>query len=159
MKIKNIRNIFKKKPKIKIPTISKPLSGRSTRTVDKSEYERICNKTLYDAIGSKGCLPASLRDMLEGFDAENNPITTEQAEQIIYSLLQIAVSARANMLDAFIETAKHGDTVNDYKNKINNIHNLISKSEVSNNDMATVNSDYDEFKNSIREENYVRAAK
>lgn len=154
-----IKNIFKKKPKRKIPAIKKPSVSRSARMVEKSEYERICDKVLYETIGPKGCLPTALQDMLKAFDAENNPITVEQAEQIIYALIQRAVAARSDMLDAFIETAKVGDTAKDYRKKINNIHNLISKDDVSNNDMTTVNSDYDEFKNSIREETSVKAAK
>ncbi len=147
-----LKSLLKKKLKKKIPFKKKPLLNKLAKTVEKSEYERICDKALYETIGSKGCLPSELYELLDGFDAETNPVTVEQAEQIIYALLQKAVAARAGMLDAFVETAKTGDTAKNYRQKINNIHNLISKEDVSSNEVDTVNNDYDEFKNSIREE-------
>ncbi|MBR3835953.1 MAG: hypothetical protein IKJ69_04095 [Clostridia bacterium] len=120
---------------------------KQSKVVGKSEYEMICDIALNRAIGSNGCLTETLNQLLDDFDAETNPITVEQAEEIIGVLLQKAVVVRSDMMDTFVETAKDGETAMKYRRKLNNIHSLISKCDISNNRVQTATNEYNDYIN------------
>ncbi len=88
---------------------------------DKSEYERVSERILEDVYSDGGLLDKYLREQLEGYNPETNPLTAPEAERIIYGLLDLAGAERTRYMSGFVDVCKEGSEVGKYYKDISKI--------------------------------------
>lgn len=101
--------------KEKTPT---PLEGLDT----KGEFERLTDELIQETIGSDGEMMQHLNRMLEGYSADKNPLSVQDAKNILFSVLLVAVRQRRRLSGRIAASVEKGVLFNQYYGKMREIN-------------------------------------
>lgn len=84
----------------------------------RGELEKITDQLLEETIGPNGLISTTFQERLEGYDPQTNPISAQEAEALIHSLLRIAVAQRKTIVERIANSVEAGNLYQRYYSKV-----------------------------------------
>ena len=88
----------------------------------KGEFERLPDELIQETIGSDGEMIRQLNRILEGYSADKNPLSIQDAKNILFSVLLVAVRQRRRLSGRIATSVERGVLFNQYYGKIRDIN-------------------------------------
>ena len=92
------------------------------RLDEKGEFERLTDELIQETIGSDGEMMRQLNRILEGYSADKNPLSVQDAKNILFSVLLVAVRQRRRLSGRIAASVEKGGLFNQYYGKIRDIN-------------------------------------
>lgn len=88
----------------------------------KGEFERLTDQLIQETIDSDGEMMQLLNRILEGYSADKNPLSVQDAKNILFSVLLVAVRQRRRLSGRIAASVEKGVLFNQYYGKIRDIN-------------------------------------
>lgn len=88
----------------------------------KGEFERLTDELIQETIDSDGEMMRQLDRMLAGYSADKNPLSIQDAKNILFSVLLVAVRQRRRLSGRIAASVEKGVLFNQYYGKIQDIN-------------------------------------
>ena len=95
-----------------------PIEGLDT----KGEFERLTDELIQETIASDGEMMQQLDRILKGYSADKNPLSIQDAKNILFSVLMVAVRQRRRLSGRIAASVEKGVLFNQYYGKIRDIN-------------------------------------
>ena len=88
----------------------------------KGEFERLTDELIQETISSDGEMMQQLNRMLDGYSADQNPLSVQDAKNILFSVLLVAVRQRRRLSGRIATSVEKGALFSQYYGKIREIN-------------------------------------
>lgn len=120
------------------------------------EMESITNRLIYDTLGVEGVLEKDFQEMMNGYSRDSNPIGMKDAKDILFKLIELAISQR-NLLPGRIEASiDKGGYSEQFYRKMHEINVLSVKAYEKMREMQKAREEY-EYNKAIRDKVVARS--
>lgn len=123
-----------------------------------SVMEKLTNRLIEETVGQNGMITNTFREKIDGYDPEENPISSQEARKLIDSLLRKAVSQRKTLTDRIATSAEIGDLYERYYGKIDYVSTSAIDAYIKMQKMEKIRADYEyyyEMMLNVREKAYL----
>ncbi len=127
-------------------------SKKKKKTYDESEYKTASEAIIWKVCNEKGQLRKIMDSMLEGYNSENKPLTGQEAEKIVFAMLDHASAERTNYMDEFYRICKNGNEAIKNNRRIMEIDALENRVSLANEEFKNAKAAYEEFKKNYEDD-------
>lgn len=101
----------------------KKRASTSVDTLDaKGEFEHLTDELIQETIGPDGEMMRLLNQILEGYSADKNPLSIQDAKNILFSVLMVAVRQRRCLSGRIAASVENGVLFDQYYGKMREIN-------------------------------------
>ncbi len=123
-----------------------PKAPRKRKSIEASEYKTESDNIIQSVCSDKGELRTLMNRQLDGYNSVDNPLTKQEAEKMIFAMLDRAAAERTSYMSEFVKICKNGDEALKYNERIMDINALEIRVEAAKSEFNNASKAYNDFK-------------
>ena len=109
----------------KVINLIRSILPAKKKKVSKDDVESVMNQLttqlIEETVGDNGVLTLEFQKLMEGYDKNVNPLSPEEAQEIVHTMMRLAIAHRKCLTERIAASAEVGALYERYYSKVNTV--------------------------------------